>query len=309
MAYSCIEQHESSSAAGRGGDDDRSHFDETALGERAPVKTARFSTSSLRLPGKKELSPKKSSGRQSVVKWLSHPLLILLVGAVVTIVGTNYLAPRITREWQKQDRDVEMRSTLQQKELEIKSELVRNIAESIGAFIAATLANELVWRGKPEAEYDQMYREWSVNSNGISSQLRVYFPGTPINEAGTPINEDWASINEDWVSINEDWASYSTNMRLLYYLFRAATETNERLASLRLMRQQGMKDPQLGGAQLLEIAQFNVPADGVNHLLDVPFRRLLEDFRTVANRLIERILSTPSVLTQERSESGSAQGG
>ena len=51
---------------------------------------------------------------KSIYEWLSHPLLLLLVGALVS----SYLLPLLTQSWQNH-----------QKELELKSALVSQISE------------------------------------------------------------------------------------------------------------------------------------------------------------------------------------
>jgi hypothetical protein len=206
-------------------------------------------------------------------------LLILLVGGVFTAGVTNYLIPRITHEWQQREKVLELTNARAQKELEVKSDLARKIGESTGAFLAAMHATELSWRGAPGPAYDRAYEEWSVSSNGIASQLRVYFPRSPLHN---------------------EWVSYDENTRKVYYLLKygGPARMEAMLALLREMKEY-LKDDQLDTAQLTEIAKYDVPPNDVNALLDSYLTRLLKDFSKRANELLNDIVRTKSVLTRE----------
>jgi hypothetical protein len=213
---------------------------------------------------------------------LSHPLLLLLLGAGLTAAVTNYVAPRITHEWQRRDRAIEIRNDRSQKELEVKAALARNIGESIGAFLATMHSTEFTTHGKPGPAYDRAYGDWSMHSNGIASQIRVYF-------------------GRD--GINEKWDEYAATVRTLYYLWKydGRDYVAKRLSSLEEINLY-LKDKQLGREQLEEIARFEISAGDINDTLDAYLRRLLDDFRERADQLITTILATDSVLTQSAPE-------
>lgn len=105
--------------------------------------------------------------------FLKHPFVLLLSGAVLT----GLIIPAITRWWQ-----------VQQKELEIKIELVEAVSQSVMTFLTAI---QLVHIGarryeddKQRAEFmenlNKAYPEWEVDSAVIGTKLRAYFPSTEI---------------------------------------------------------------------------------------------------------------------------------
>jgi hypothetical protein len=216
-------------------------------------------------------------------------LLLLLLGGAFTAGITNYLIPSITHEWQRHDKQLEMKSTLAEKELEIKGALVRNIGESIGAFLATIHSNELASSTEPAPANDGAYEEWSMSSNGIASQIHVYFRGR---------------------TLNEQWKEYSINMRKLYYLMKydGSVDFFRRLNLLREIALY-LRDKQLRETELKEIAKFKVPSNGINETLDVYFRQILDDFREQAEHIIKTILRTPSVLTVDHGEGSSPVSG
>lgn len=101
----------------------------------------------------------------SLYEWLSHPLLLLLVGAIIS----SYLIPALTRRWQDH-----------QKELELRTTLVGEISESVMRMI---MAIQFVVAGAPsrtQEDFDQAFLKWSVDSSVIGSKLWAYFPKTNI---------------------------------------------------------------------------------------------------------------------------------
>jgi hypothetical protein len=120
----------------------------------------------------------------SIVK---HPLVLLAAGAVVS----GLLVPALTRGAQNH-----------RQALEIKSDLVKSMSAAASPFLAATLANELVYHGKVPRSYDLAYQRWVTRDNEIWAQLRTYFP----DEEAT-----------------QRWSNFSFRMRDLYFYFRLPT--------------------------------------------------------------------------------------
>jgi hypothetical protein len=112
---------------------------------------------------------------------LAHPLVVLLVGAAVT----GFLIPTLTRR--SQDR---------QKELELKTELVSELSESIMEMVMAVQFCHLARTSREEVdneklitELNQDYRKWEVRSAVIGTKLQSYFPATTIPTEWTQFSE------------------------------------------------------------------------------------------------------------------------
>jgi hypothetical protein len=89
-----------------------------------------------------EASPRKATLRirlGALVSVAKHPLVLLAAGALVS----GLLVPALTRGAQNH-----------QKGLEIKSDLVRSMSAAASPFLAASLANVLVYNGKAPRSYD-----------------------------------------------------------------------------------------------------------------------------------------------------------
>jgi hypothetical protein len=132
---------------------------------------------------------------------LAHPLVVLLVGAAVT----GFLIPTLTRR--SQDR---------QKELELKTELVSELSESIMEMVMAVQFSHMtLTRGEDvdleslEKELNQAYREWEVRSAVIGTKLQSYFPAT---------------------TIPTEWREFSNTVGQFYALEGASYERRQELA-------------------------------------------------------------------------------
>jgi hypothetical protein len=106
--------------------------------------------------------------------FLAHPLLVLLVGAVLT----GMLIPALTRRWQNR-----------QKALELKTELVGEISESITEMVMAVQFVHLGATSMDQQRFDEAYREWETKSAVIGTKLRAYFPETAIPAEWTEFSE------------------------------------------------------------------------------------------------------------------------
>jgi hypothetical protein len=100
-----------------------------------------------------------------MVELLKHPLTVLLVGALIS----GLLIPAFTRRWQNH-----------QKALEIKTQLVSDLSKSIMEMVMATQFAHLGAKSQKQADFDQAYREWEIESAVIGTKLQAYFPDTTI---------------------------------------------------------------------------------------------------------------------------------
>lgn len=103
--------------------------------------------------------------RGAMVELLKHPLTILLVGALIS----GLLLPEFTRRWQNH-----------QKALEIKTELVSDLSKSIMGMVMATQFAHVGAKSQKQADFDQAYRDWEIESAVIGTKLQAYFPDTTI---------------------------------------------------------------------------------------------------------------------------------
>ena len=97
---------------------------------------------------------------------LSHPLVLLLIGGAFTAGITNYLVPSITRKWQNHD-----------KELELKSELVREVNRAAFDFFESIRLIEYAGKPKTLEPLDRAYVRWLTSTEVISAEMITYFPG------------------------------------------------------------------------------------------------------------------------------------
>jgi hypothetical protein len=107
--------------------------------------------------------------------WLKHPLVIALVGAILSVL----IIPAFTRQWQ--DR---------QKERELKRTLVADMGESVtealktAQFINLNMFGLAAGQGAGGPEQQRVFNEsqieWEIQSARIGSQLSAYFPGTAL---------------------------------------------------------------------------------------------------------------------------------
>jgi hypothetical protein len=92
---------------------------------------------------------------------LRHPLVTLLVGAVLT----GLVVPRITRQWQ-----------LRQKRLEVKTALVAELSELVMRFVMAVQFVHVGAASFSQESFDEAYREWEVGSAVFGTKLQAYLP-------------------------------------------------------------------------------------------------------------------------------------
>jgi len=117
----------------------------------------------------KEIEPKEFG--QKLREWLSHPLLLLIVGALIS----SYLIPSLTRQWQ-----------INEKELEIKTALVSQIGEAVASIMTTAQLAEVRNTSQTRQEYDEAFRRWEMERAVIGAQIQAYFPQTQIGSEWEP---------------------------------------------------------------------------------------------------------------------------
>jgi hypothetical protein len=114
------------------------------------------------------------SSNSRIEKWLSNPLLLLVVGGVIS----GLLIPSITSQWANQ-----------QKQLEIKTDLIRRISESTEKFYAGIGFVETGGLNSSSVDLSDLWTEWVTSSSVIGSEIRAYFPATNLES-------DWKKFSE-----------------------------------------------------------------------------------------------------------------
>jgi hypothetical protein len=198
---------------------------------------------------------------------LSHPLALVVVGAAISTV----LVPLYTQQSQEN-----------QQALEIKRALAERMSATVSPFLAATLSNELVWRGKPPSDYDLAYETWSTESDLILTRMRT---------------------NLDDTSIAETWQDYQVRMRWLYYMFKVGNPPEG--SRWWILTKPGYLGPFVRkytacnktskwclDIDIEKLAQFYIPQRGINPSLDRALRTLLTAFRLENEALIDRVLKS-----------------
>jgi len=97
-----------------------------------------------------------------IARPLSHPFLLLVVGALLT----SLLLPSITRRWQDH-----------QRRLDLQDQLVSQITRETTKFIVAAHRA----RDDPDYSESSALEAWRVERAVIQSRLRGYYPTTGVN--------------------------------------------------------------------------------------------------------------------------------
>jgi len=152
------------------------------------------------------------SWHQNLYRWLSAPLLITVVGALLV----NYFIPKITSHAQNH-----------QRALEVKTSLVREMSESLAAAISdgRLIATDVVTKagGNPNVVFQSGLRDWQVSSARIRSEIEAYFPKT---------------------SLGDDWADLTRALTDTYFLSASGLSRDFRCGGItEVMRYLGVRPP------------------------------------------------------------------
>jgi hypothetical protein len=111
--------------------------------------------------------------RHELGQWLANPLVVTVVAAFLG----SFLIPHLTRSWQDH-----------QKALEIKTDLVGQMSESVGDAVATGrfIAADLVAPDSQQREWNDGYRAWTTESASIGAGLRAY--------VGAEVGSDWLAF-------------------------------------------------------------------------------------------------------------------
>lgn len=101
----------------------------------------------------------------SIEQILSHPFVILIVGAVIT----GFLSPFLINVWQNSQKKHELA-------LQLKLDLVKRINKSVTDTVMTAL---FTWRArdpkKAKSYTNRVYRAWEVSSAEIEADIEAYF--------------------------------------------------------------------------------------------------------------------------------------
>ena len=123
-----------------------------------------------------------------VVRYLVFPLAVLIAGALVT----SFLIPRLAE-----------RRARHQKALEVQTDLVREISDTVLKFVMAMEFAVLGHTSQDRNTYDDAYRTWEVKTGVLHAMLEAYFPGT---------------------DLVRDWESLEAHLRAAHVITEAAPE-------------------------------------------------------------------------------------
>lgn len=103
-----------------------------------------------------------------MAQFLSHPLVVLAVGAVLT----GLLIPHFTQRWQ--DR---------RKALEIKADLIERVSCAVAEMFTATQFASVGALSQSQEKFDDAYRSWSQERVALTSLIRAYFNNDHLDRA------------------------------------------------------------------------------------------------------------------------------
>ena len=105
---------------------------------------------------------------------LTHPLLILVVGAALSAV----LGPYVSKVWQDHA-----------EALSVKSELVQRINAASASLLAAVQAHEFQPKIENPRRYVLDFRTWDTEAQVIDGEIATYFPGEET------LRQDWRDFS------------------------------------------------------------------------------------------------------------------
>lgn len=101
--------------------------------------------------------------KEPIKKTLSHPIMLLIVGAIIS----SLVIPYFTRQWQDN-----------QKQLELKTALADDINKAISDSIVSarlTTAGQI-----DQQDWDNSYKNWEIAREVIGSKIQAYFSNNEI---------------------------------------------------------------------------------------------------------------------------------
>src|SRR5689334_1621263 len=96
--------------------------------------------------------------KDHIKRVISHPFLILILGAIIS----SLIFPYFTRQWQDN-----------QKQLELKTALADDINKAVSD---STASARLFNTGRIDSkDFDNTFKNWEINKEMISSRIQSYF--------------------------------------------------------------------------------------------------------------------------------------
>jgi flagellar basal body-associated protein FliL len=114
---------------------------------------------------------------------LQHPLILVIVGAVITTVIGGLLVAWISKRWQDNKRKTEIRLELTQEMSEITAYAKSRILTAIAKYSRDKYMRKEL--GFSEADTTQLHKElsdWQIRSSVLASKLKGYFPSSDLDE-------------------------------------------------------------------------------------------------------------------------------
>ena len=108
----------------------------------------------------------------TAAEWLSHPLVLLLAGALVSGV----LLPLLGRRWQDHA-----------KALELKSALTDQLTEAVSEILLAVQFAELGAASQSQEDFDRAYLNWEIRKSKIGARVHAYF-------AHSDLDRQWSDL-------------------------------------------------------------------------------------------------------------------
>jgi hypothetical protein len=185
---------------------------------------------------------------------LSSAFVVVVVGAVLSFVF-GYAAQQVAREWQQED-----------KRLDVRTALVQRVSETSADFIGIVRLQGI--GGTDDSQLDAAYRKWALGSSSIGSELRAY-------------------VRSD--DVQRRWRDYRTNMANVYYFFREEDAGLQRYWLKRLAGYWGPENP--AGAFLVLDGLLTRPA---SREYRNSLRELLDRTEQRSENIVRLILEAPT---------------
>jgi hypothetical protein len=131
--------------------------------------------------------------RARLARWLnwlfSSPMMVAIVGAALAAT----VVPLLTREWQKNERQLTLKTAL-------ATDMSRSFTQAIGAgrrigtgLVYAPTTDQADNKAVIQGEYNRGLGAWQVDRGRLAAQLFARYRGDPIEDGGSLIVAEWRS--------------------------------------------------------------------------------------------------------------------
>jgi hypothetical protein len=117
--------------------------------------------------------------------WLAHPLVLLLIGAIVT----SFLFPYLTRGWQDHQRGLELKANLIDQINETTEGALAELSEVEFRDQYNALSKDATVLNALHTLFIEQFHTWNVKAETILSQLTAYFSSYP------KVRRDWQELS------------------------------------------------------------------------------------------------------------------